>query len=109
ARELGLAIHTAQLLQENRTRVEEQTALLKAAEVVTSELRLETVLQLLVDELAKLLRADAADCYLYDPTRGMLRCAAVRGLDESVVGFEFPADRGLAARAIAETDAVVSS
>ena len=91
ARELGVAMHAAQLLKENAERLEQQTALLKAAQVVTSELRLETVLQRLVVEVTKLLDADAADCYLYDADRSVLRCAAVYGLDSELVEFEFPA------------------
>jgi PAS domain S-box-containing protein len=88
ARELGIAIHAAQLLQENAQRLEQQTALLKAAQVVTSELRLETVLQRLVVEVTKLLDADAADCYLYDAEHSVLRCAAVYGLDPELVELE---------------------
>ena len=90
ARELGVAIHAARLLKENAERLEQQTALLKAAQVVTSELRLETVLQRLVVEVTKLLDADAADCYLYDADRSVLRCAAVHGLDRELVDFELP-------------------
>ena len=91
ARELGVAIHAARLLKENAERLEQQTALLKAAQVVTSELRLETVLQRLVVEVTKLLDADAADCYLYDADRSVLRCAAVHGLGRELVEFELPA------------------
>jgi PAS domain S-box-containing protein len=98
ARELGIAIHAAQLLHENAQRLEQQAALLKAAQVVTSELRLETVLQRLVDEVTKLLDADAADCYLYDSDNSLLRCAAVNGLDPDLVGFEFLAERSVDAR-----------
>ena len=98
ARELGIAIHAAQLLHENAQRLEQQTALLKAAQVVTSELRLETVLQRLVDEVTKLLDADAADCYLYDSDNSLLRCAAVHGLDAGLVGFEFLAERSVDTR-----------
>ena len=43
----------------------------------------------LVEEVTKLLDADAADCYLLDRERGVLRCAAVHGFDEGLVGFEF--------------------
>jgi PAS domain S-box-containing protein len=93
ARELGVAIHAAQLLQENAQRLEQQAALLKAAQVVTSELRLETVLQRLVVEVTKLLDGDAADCYLYDADNSTLRCAAVYGLDPELVELEFPAER----------------
>ena len=98
AREVGIAIHAAQLLEENALRLGHQTALLKAAQVVTSELRLETVLQRLVVEVTKLLEADAADCYLYDAERSVLRCAAVYGLDAELLEFEFPAERELAGR-----------
>jgi PAS domain S-box-containing protein len=98
ARELGIAIHAAQLLHENAQRLEQQAALLKAAQVVTSELRLETVLQRLVDEVTKLLDADAADCYLFDSDNSLLRCAAVHGLDPKLVDFEFLAERSVDAR-----------
>jgi PAS domain S-box-containing protein len=100
AHELGLALHTAQLLAENERRLEQQTSLLHAAHVLTGELELSAVLERLVEEVSQLLRVDAADCYLHDPQRGVLRCAAVHGLDQSLVGFEFPANAGLAAEAI---------
>jgi PAS domain S-box-containing protein len=108
ARELALAIHSARLLDENRRRLNEQTALLRAAQVVTSELELEAVLQRLVEEVARLLRCEAADCYLLDDERGILRCAAVHGLEATLVGFEFASDRGLAGRAIGEGAPVLS-
>jgi PAS domain S-box-containing protein len=98
SREVGIAFHAAQLLAENKQRLEQQTALLKAAQVVTSELRLETVLQRLVVEVTNLLDGDAADCYLYDAERSTLRCEAVYGLDPDLVDFEFPADRDIAGR-----------
>jgi PAS domain S-box-containing protein len=100
AHEIGLAVHAAGLLEENERRLGEQSALLKAAQVVTSELELNAVLQRLVDEVAELLRAEAVDCYLLDPERGILRCAAVHGLPQEMLGFEFPSERGLAGRAI---------
>jgi two-component system phosphate regulon sensor histidine kinase PhoR len=102
ARELGLGIHTARLLRENEVRFGQQSALLKAAQVVTGELRVETILELLVDQVTELLGADAADCYLYTPGGATLRCVAVHGLDASLLGFEFPSEQGLAGRAIAE-------
>jgi PAS domain S-box-containing protein len=108
AREIGLALHTARLLEENERRIGEQGALLKAAQVVTSELELNAVLQRLVDEVAQLLRAEAVDCFLLDAERGVLRCAAVHGLLEGIVGFEFPAEKGLAGRAIARGRPVLS-
>ncbi len=101
AREVGLAIHTTSLLEENERRLRNQTALLRASQVLTSELELEAVLKRLVDEVAQLLECEAADCYLLESERGILRCAAVHGLPEDLIGFEFPAERGLAGRAIA--------
>jgi PAS domain S-box-containing protein len=100
AREVGLAIHTANLLEENTRRLGQQQALLKAAQVVTSELRLETVLQRLVDEVTDLLEADAADCYLLDEEGKMLRCVAVNGLPSELLGHEFPPHLGLSAAAL---------
>jgi PAS domain S-box-containing protein len=109
ARELALAIHSARLLEENRQRLLEQTALLRAAQVVTSELELEAVLQRLVDEVARLLGCEAADCYLLDRERGTLRCAAVHGLEPELVGFEFSSDQGLAGRAIRQRAPALSA
>jgi PAS domain S-box-containing protein len=106
AREVGLALHTARLLEENERRLQQRSALLDAAEAVTSELELEPVLQRFVDEVARLLGGEAADCYLLDDRRKVLRCAAVHGLPDEVVGFEFPADRGVSGRAIAHRRAV---
>jgi two-component system, NtrC family, sensor histidine kinase KinB len=100
AREVGLAIHAARLIDENRRRLEGQAALLKAAQALTSELRLEAVLQRLVVEVTHLLEADAADCHLYDAQRRMFRCAAVFGFNGDLLDFEFPDDRGLAAEAL---------
>jgi PAS domain S-box-containing protein len=100
AREVGVALHVARLLEENRRRLDRQSALLHAAQVLTSDLRLETVLQRLVEEVARLLGADAADCYLLDADRHVLHCEAVHGLPRELIGFEFPATRGLAAEAL---------
>src|SRR5215212_2282939 len=92
SREVALALQTARLLAENQRRLEQQSALLGAAQVVTSELELDAVLQRLVQEVTKLLRADAADCYLLDESRGVLRCAAVYGVEAGLVGFEVKAN-----------------
>jgi two-component system phosphate regulon sensor histidine kinase PhoR len=113
AAEAALALERArsasaleEALRENELRLGQQTGLLNAAQVVTGELRLETVLQVLVDQVTELLGADAADCYLFTPGGETLRCAAVHGLDQSVVGFEFPVGQGLAGRAVAAGAAV---
>jgi PAS domain S-box-containing protein len=100
AAETALAIRLGRLLEENRERLEQQTSLLRAAQVLSGALDLDEVLQRLADEVARLLNAEAADCYLYED--GILRCAAVHGLDPSLVGFEFPPTRGLAGLAMRE-------
>src|SRR6266540_120448 len=109
AREAGVALHISQLLKENESRLRQQAALLRAAREVTSELELATVFQRLVDEVATLLGVDAADLYLYDAQRGTLRCAAVHGMPNELVGFEFVATRGVAAEAIARGMPIVSA
>jgi two-component system phosphate regulon sensor histidine kinase PhoR len=86
AGEAGLAIHTARLLREEGQRVDRQSALLKAAQVVTSDLRFTSVVKRLVEEVAELLGADAADCWILEPHRDSLRCRAVFGLPEAAVG-----------------------
>jgi PAS domain S-box-containing protein len=94
----GIALEEA--LQRNEEQLAQQTALLHAAHVLSSELDLTVVLQLLADQLAELLDADAADCYLVDSERGVFRCVAVHGLARALLGFEFPLDDGLAGAAV---------
>jgi two-component system phosphate regulon sensor histidine kinase PhoR len=88
AREVGLAIHTARLLKENTRRLDQQAALLKAAQVLTSDLRFDAVLRRLVDEVVRILGADAADCWIFDEERKLLRCHAAAGVPERNVGRE---------------------
>jgi two-component system phosphate regulon sensor histidine kinase PhoR len=90
AREVGLAIHTARLLRQNERRVEEQAALLTAAQALTTDLRFEAVIQRLVDELVKLFRGDAADCWILDDDRRLLHCRAVNGVPQRNVGRTIP-------------------
>jgi PAS domain S-box-containing protein len=98
--EIADGLETARLLREGNRRIEQQSALLHAAQAVGSDLELDAVLDRLVEEVTKLLRVDAADCYLLDVEGRTLRCAAVHGFDESLIGFEFPADRGAAGLAV---------
>jgi PAS domain S-box-containing protein len=103
----GVALEEA--LAENEERLAQQAALLRAAHALSSELDLGVVLQRLADELADLLDADAADCYLLDRERGVFRCVAVHGLDRSLLGFEFPVERGLAGAAVREGRPLIES
>ncbi len=90
AGEVGLAIHAARLLGDDERRLGQQSALLKAAQVVTSDLRFDSVLHRLVDEVATLFGADAADCWMFDPGGASLRCRAVFGLPDSELGRRIP-------------------
>jgi PAS domain S-box-containing protein len=103
----GIALEEA--LKRNEEQLAQQSALLHAAHVLSSELDLAVVLQRLADQLAELLDADAADCYLLDRERGHFRCVAVHGFDRSLVGFEFPAGHGLAGAAAREGRALIES
>ena len=90
SRELGLGLDTARLLADHELRLLRQTALLHAAQTLTSELELQGVLEVLVSEVVQLLGADAADCWLFDERRRTLECRAVHGLPESGTGREIP-------------------
>jgi PAS domain S-box-containing protein len=103
----GVALQEA--LKRNEEQLAQQTALLRAAHVLSSELDLPVVLQRLADQLAQLLDADAADCYLLDGERGLFRCVAVHGFDRSLLGFEFPVGQGLAAAAVREGRPLIES
>ena len=103
----GVALEEA--LKRNEEQLAQQTALLRAAHVLSSELDLPVVLQRLADQLAQLLDADAADCYLVDRERGLFRCVAVHGFDRSLLSFEFPMGQGLAGAAIREGRPLIES
>lgn len=90
SRELGLAIHTARLLGENEERLRRQETLIQAAQVLTSDLHFESVIRRLVEEVVALTRADAADCWILEPDRTLLKCRAVVGLPEWNVGRQIP-------------------
>jgi PAS domain S-box-containing protein len=107
AGEVGLAIHAARLLRADTLRLGRQAALLKAAQVVTSDLRFQSVLRHLVDEVASLLEADAADCWILEPGQGVLSCRAVTGLPPSEVGRRIRPE-GTIGQAIAEGRPVVN-
>jgi PAS domain S-box-containing protein len=92
ARELGLAIHTARLLDENVQRLRRQETLIEAAQVLTSDLRFESVIRRLVEEVVALTNAEAADCWILEPDRTLLRCRAVVGVPEWNIGRQIPAE-----------------
>src|SRR5919202_5357844 len=71
-------------------RLVRQAALLNAAHVVTSDLSFDSVIRRLVEEVVALLRADAADCWIFEPGRDLLRCRAVLGVPDSNVGRLLP-------------------
>jgi PAS domain S-box-containing protein len=97
---LRASVALEEAVKANEEQLAQQSALLRAAHVLSSELDLPVVLQRLADQLAQLLDADAADCYLFDAERGVFRCVAVHGFDRALVGFEFPAGHGLAGAAV---------
>src|SRR5205823_4306422 len=99
---LRASVALEEALAENEERLAQQGALLRAAHVLSGELDLGVVLQRLADQLAQLLDADAADCYLLDRDRGLFRCVAVFGLERSLLGFEFPVGHGLAGANVRE-------
>ena len=100
AREVGFALHAGTVLTQSEHRVERQSTLLRAAQALTSELELAGVLRRLVEEVVALLAADAADCWLFDEERRLLRCRANYALPASEHGRELP-PTGTIAEAIA--------
>jgi PAS domain S-box-containing protein len=79
ANEVGLAIQTVTLVDENRVRVQRQSALLNAARALAIDLRFEAVIERLVQEVVTLVGADGADCWLLDRHRRTLSRRAAHG------------------------------
>ncbi|HWL32430.1 MAG TPA: GAF domain-containing protein, partial [Gaiellaceae bacterium] len=90
AREAAVALDTSRLLRDSDRRLAEQQALLKAGEALTSDLRFDTVIERLVEELRALVNADAADCWTLLPNGTELVCRAVLGLPEQEIGRTIP-------------------
>ena len=63
-----------------RPRLDERQALLKAGEALTSDLRVDVVIDRLVDEMRSLVNGDAAYCWTFAPDGEELVCRAVVGL-----------------------------
>ncbi|MGZ8782454.1 MAG: GAF domain-containing protein, partial [Gaiellaceae bacterium] len=91
AREAAIALDTTELLRDRDRRLAEHQALLKAGEALTSDLRFDTVIERLVEELRTLVHADAAGCWTLMPGGAELVCRAVIGLPESEIGHRVPA------------------
>jgi PAS domain S-box-containing protein len=106
-RELGLAIHTASLLRENERRIRQQETLIEAAQVLTSDLRFDSVIRRLVEEVVSLTRAEAADCWILEPDRKLLRCRAVVGVPEWNIGRQIPPE-GTIGRALESGSSVLA-
>jgi PAS domain S-box-containing protein len=90
ALEAAIAIDTSRLLRESDRRLAEQQALLRAGEALTSDLPVDDVIDRLVDQMRRLVNADAADCWTFAPDAEELVCRAVAGLPESEVGRRIP-------------------
>jgi PAS domain S-box-containing protein len=88
AGEAAMALHTARLLVENRHRLERQASLLSVAQTLASDLRFESVLRRLVDDVVELVGGDSARCWIFDRDRARLVCRAVYGLPADLVGEE---------------------
>jgi GAF domain-containing protein len=104
---LGLAIHTARLLGENEQRLRRQATLIEAAQVLTIDLRFESVIRRLVEEVVALTGADAADCWILEPDSDLLRCRAVVGVPEWNIGRQIPAE-GTIGRALQTRSTVLT-
>lgn len=72
AGQAGPLIENANLIQASRRRARQAEALRRIASLVGSDATLDEVLKFSLQELARLLDADAAVLYLYDPGRGEL-------------------------------------
>lgn len=105
-REAASAIHMRRLLRDSERRLTEQRSLLKAGEALTSDLRFDSVIDRLVDEMRGLVDADAAYCWTVSPSGDALVCRAVLGLPESEVGRRIPLE-GAIGEAIASGKAVL--
>ncbi len=72
----AIAIHNAQLYEDSRSRTEELSALIDAAATVSTSLDLDQLLNVLAQNMAKLVKVEGCTISDYDPQRGIVTMLA---------------------------------
>jgi len=82
-------------LAELKARYERLRLLYQVANVIHSTLEPQEVLQLILNEAVRLMRASSGSCVLVNPTTGFLEIHAARGLPESAAQFKLRVGEGI--------------
>lgn len=81
----AIAIQNARLYDQVTSRAEESQALIQTARSISASLDLQTVLNLIAEQVKTLLNSDGSRIHLYDPDGGVLRCVVVLHADADAV------------------------
>jgi signal transduction histidine kinase len=106
AEQVGLAIENAHLRRQSERRLRDLEALYRADESLYRSLRLEDVLQALVDVAGDILQAGKIAIYLRDERTGLFSVRAGRGLSEALRADLFTLDEVRIADAGADDEVV---
>ena len=98
--EIAAAIEHVRLYMGSRRHLDEQLALARAAQALTADLRFDRVLEHIVAEVSKLLRAGSAAFYVYDREQGTLTLSAGFGETERQAVGQQVGMKGLAGRVV---------
>ncbi|MBV9601585.1 MAG: GAF domain-containing sensor histidine kinase, partial [Chloroflexi bacterium] len=102
-----LAIHNARLHEESERQRQELEALYRADEQIYGSLRVQEVLDALVDVAAGILRPDKVAVGIWDERSGRVAVGAARGFNEETVAAWVPPDEAAALMADLEGGVVV--
>ncbi len=98
--EIAAALEYVRLYRGGRRHLDEQLALARAAQSLTADLRLDRVMDHIVEEVVEVMRTSSAAFYVYDRDERMLTLRAARGSEERRVLGERMAPIGLAGRVV---------
>jgi len=101
-RQAAVAVENARLFEAERSRAEEQRALLDTMKDLSSELELEKVLQSVLDRAVTLLHVTGGELAIVHEDAGELEIVASRSMDGSSVGTRMKMGEGAMGR-VAET------
>jgi len=93
--QIGVAVENARLYEDTKTRLAQLAALQETTEAVASTLKLDRLLNLIVERATALLHADGGILNLVDWENNEDEVVAATGITEFVVGSRFPLEGGL--------------
>lgn len=82
--QIGLALERIQLQKAHLRREKEALALFQLSQATTSSLAIDTVVKIILNQVAEITESEAVLIMLYNPIQGMLEVVAARGFSDQI-------------------------